>query len=78
MQDDTIFPEKGTPQDGVLYPLLANIALNGIGDLLSDWVVEIPVFSPLKVIESPSEIAVKDYFMWDMLTILLSYILTNR
>lgn len=46
MQDETIFPQKGTPQGGVLSPLLANIALNGIEDLLSDWVAEIPVFSP--------------------------------
>ncbi|KAI2504828.1 reverse transcriptase (mitochondrion) [Fragilaria crotonensis] len=27
MQDETIFPQKGTPQGGVLSPLLANIAL---------------------------------------------------
>lgn len=46
MQDETIFPQKGTPQGGVLSPLLANIALNGIEDLLSDWVAEIPAFSP--------------------------------
>jgi len=46
MQDETIFPQKGTPQGGVLSPLLANIALNGIEDLLSDWVAQIPAFSP--------------------------------
>lgn len=46
MQDDTIFPEKGTPQGGVLSPLLANIALNGIEDLLLNWVSKIPAFSP--------------------------------
>lgn len=46
MQDETIFPQKGTPQGGVLSPLLANIALNGIEDLLSDWIAEIPAFSP--------------------------------
>lgn len=46
LQDETIFPEKGTPQGGVLSPLLANIALNGIEDLLSDWIAEIPAFSP--------------------------------
>uniref|UniRef100_UPI0038BAF7A1 reverse transcriptase domain-containing protein n=1 Tax=Mastigocladopsis repens TaxID=221287 RepID=UPI0038BAF7A1 len=27
------FPEQGTPQGGVVSPLLANIALNGIEDL---------------------------------------------
>ena len=46
LQDETIFPQKGTPQGGVLSPLLANIVLNGIEDLLSDWIAEIPVFSP--------------------------------
>lgn len=46
LQDETIFPEKSTPQGGVLSPLLANIALNGIEDLLSDWIAEIPAFSP--------------------------------
>jgi RNA-directed DNA polymerase len=46
MQDERIFPEKGTPQGGILSPLLANIALNGIEEYLSDWVAEIPAFSP--------------------------------
>jgi RNA-directed DNA polymerase len=46
MQNETIFPQEGTPQGGVLSPLLANIALNGIEDLLSNWIAEIPAFSP--------------------------------
>jgi RNA-directed DNA polymerase len=45
MQDETIFPQKGMPQGSVLSPLLANTALNGIEDLLSNWVAEIPAFS---------------------------------
>ena len=46
MQDETIFPEKGKPQGGVLSPLLANIALDGIEELLSNWIAEIPAISP--------------------------------
>ena len=44
--NETIFPKKGTPQGGVISPLLANIALHGIENYLSDWVAEIPAFSP--------------------------------
>lgn len=34
--------EMGTPQGGIISPLLANIALNGLVDHLKDWVVSIP------------------------------------
>jgi RNA-directed DNA polymerase len=44
--DKLLFPEEGTPQGGVLSPLLANIALHGIENRLSDWIAEIPAFSP--------------------------------
>jgi RNA-directed DNA polymerase len=46
MQDETIFTQEGTLQGSVLSPLLASIALNGIENLLSNWIVEIPAFSP--------------------------------
>lgn len=70
MQDETIFPEKGTPQGGILSPLLANVALNGIEKYLSDWVAEIPAFSPGGIIFQ-NQIAEKDYFTYDMLMTLL-------
>lgn len=46
MDEETIFPKEGTPQGGILSPLLANIALDGIERDLSDWVAEIPAWSP--------------------------------
>jgi len=46
MQNETMFPEKGTPQGGILSLLLANVALNGVEEYLSDWVAEIPAYSP--------------------------------
>ena len=45
-KNETLFPKKGTPQGGVISPLLANIVLHGIEKCLSDWVAEIPAFSP--------------------------------
>ena len=30
---DAAFPDQGTPQGGVVSPLLANVALNGIEDI---------------------------------------------
>lgn len=37
-----LFPTQGTPQGGVISPLLANIALHGIENHLKDWVTQFP------------------------------------
>ena len=37
---------EGTPQGGVASPLLANIALHGIVDVLYDYIVTVPLKSP--------------------------------
>jgi RNA-directed DNA polymerase len=39
LENKTLFPsEEGTPQGGVISPLLANIALHGIENKLNEWV----------------------------------------
>lgn len=40
--DSIIKNEMGTPQGGVISPLLSNIALHGLIDHLKNWVVSIP------------------------------------
>lgn len=40
--DFIIKNEMGTPQGGVISPLLANIALHGLLDHLDDWILSIP------------------------------------
>lgn len=38
LDGDTLFPtEEGTPQGGVISPLLANIALHGMESVITDW-----------------------------------------
>ncbi len=40
--DEIITNEKGTPQGGIISPLLANIALNGLEAYLKEWIAEQP------------------------------------
>jgi RNA-directed DNA polymerase len=40
--DESIFPEIGTPQGGVISPLLANIALHGLRDELDAYINTLP------------------------------------
>jgi group II intron reverse transcriptase/maturase len=51
------FPEQGTPQGGVVSPLLANIALNGIESIHryhANWKRKITSKTPVKDITEPS------------------------
>lgn len=64
--DSLIKNEMGTPQGGVISPLLSNIALHGLIDHLKEWVVTIPAKnnrkaskqSALKVIRYADDILV--------------------
>jgi len=64
--DSLIRNEMGTPQGGVISPLLSNIALHGLINHLKEWVVSIPVEnnrkaakqSALKVIRYADDILV--------------------
>lgn len=38
-KSEIITPDRGTPQGGVISPLLANIALHGLGTYLKEWYV---------------------------------------
>lgn len=47
--DNEVFSETdaGTPQGGVISPLLANIALHGMEEMLKDLMINIPLRTPL-------------------------------
>lgn len=51
---ETLFPEAGTPQGGVLSPLLANVALHGLEDMLGEWIQSIRAYNPGGTILSKS------------------------
>lgn len=49
-----LFPEEGTPQGGVISPLLANIALHGLERELKDWIRTVPMKDNKGATISPS------------------------
>jgi RNA-directed DNA polymerase len=40
--NETLFPKEGTPQGGVISPLLSNIALHGMEEHIKEWIATIP------------------------------------
>jgi len=51
-QSETLFPEAGTPQGGVISPFLMNVALHGMENMLKEWVTQFPAYNPGKSILS--------------------------
>jgi RNA-directed DNA polymerase len=45
-EERTLFPSTGTPQGGVLSPLLSNIGLHGIEEELGKWISSKPAYNP--------------------------------
>lgn len=45
-QSETLFPETGTPQGGVISPFLSNVALHGMENMLKEWVTQFPAYNP--------------------------------
>lgn len=43
---EEMFPKEGTPQGGVISPLLSNIALHGMENSLLDWIETVPARNP--------------------------------
>lgn len=49
MQDGIkIYPTKGTPQGGILSPLLANIVLNELDGWINSWRKSMPMHTKYK------------------------------
>lgn len=44
--NQTLFPETGTPQGGVISPFLSNVALHGMENMLKHGVSQFPAYNP--------------------------------